>query len=452
MTSSASLAPPPLVSQAPLSLGAKVRLLGVVLVIVTLAESLGPLQFNLGPGKVVLLPMLWALLMAAVWGLAQGRLPGALAISTRLQGLAGALLNAALLLFVVKLSLTVGSALPMIRQAGWALFFQEFGHALGTLALGLPLALLLGIKREAVGATFSVGREGNLVIIGEKYGMASAEGRGVLAEYITGTVLGALFIAVLAGFVTSLNVFDPRSLAMGAGVGSGSLMAAALGAITAQLPPEQAKEVTAIAATSNLLTAVVGFYFTLFLSLPLCAWLYERLEPVLGRVTRRGRQPQTGAAELPAMDGAVPSMHGLSLPDTVLTWALMVASVMIGNAISHRVPLWVSLEGMLIVVAIVAVVGAAKRLLPRMPLVLVLSIVATVVGIPGLLPFSDTVLTLTTPLNFMAFTTPVLALAGFSVAKDLPLFRRLGWRIVVVSLTATAGTFLGATLIAEFFH
>ena len=83
--------------------------------------------------------------------------------------------------------------------------FQEFGHAFGTLALGLPLALLLGIKREAVGVTFSVGREGNLAIIGEKYGMASAEGRGVLAEYITGTVLGALFIAVLAGFITSLH-------------------------------------------------------------------------------------------------------------------------------------------------------------------------------------------------------------------------------------------------------
>jgi hypothetical protein len=38
------------------------------------------------------------------------------------------------------------------------------------------------------------------------------------------------------------------------------------------------------------------------------------------------------------------------------------------------------------------------------------------------------------------------------VAKDLPLFRKLGWRIVVVSLTATAGTFIGATLISEFFH
>ncbi len=188
---------------------------------------------------------------------------------------------------MVKLGLTVGGALPQVREAGWALVFQEFGHALGTLARGLPLALLLGIKREAVGATFSVGREGNLVIIGEKYGMASAEGRGVLAEYITGTVLGALFIAVLAGFVTSLHIFDPLALAMGAGVGSGSMMAAAIGAIAAQQPESMRAELTAIAAASNLLTNVVGFYFTLFLSLPLCSFLYERLEPVLGRFSKR---------------------------------------------------------------------------------------------------------------------------------------------------------------------
>ncbi|PZQ70394.1 MAG: hypothetical protein DI563_18525 [Variovorax paradoxus] len=290
-----------------------------------------------------------------------------------------------------------------------------------------PLALLLGIKREAVGATFSVGREGNLVIIGEKYGMASPEGRGVLAEYITGTVLGALFIAVLAGFVASLHIFDPRSLAMGAGVGSGSLMAAALGAITAQQPA------------------------ALFLSLPACSWLYGRLEPVLGRLTKRGRAPIAEAAPGAAL-GQPATAHATSLADTVLAWLVMTGGVVIANALSYKVPALVSLEGMGVVVAIVAVVEAIKRLLPKLPLVLVLSVVATVVGIPGLFPFTDTVLALTGKLNFLAFTTPVLALAGFSVAKDLPLFRQLGWRIVVVSLTATAGTFLGATLIAEFFH
>ena len=62
--------------------------------------------------------------------------------------------------------------------------FQEFGHFFGTMAIGLPIALLLGIKREAIGATFSVGREPSLAIIAEKYGMHSPEARGVLA-YLT---------------------------------------------------------------------------------------------------------------------------------------------------------------------------------------------------------------------------------------------------------------------------
>lgn len=429
----------------------KHKLFFVVLIVVALAEMIGQAKFKVGPGLVVLLPMLWALLIAATWGVLQNKLPAAVRIDTPLQGMATAMLNAALLLFIVKLSLTVGGALPMVKQAGWALFFQEFGHALGTLALGLPLALILGLKREAVGSTFSVGREGNIVIISEKYGMASPEGRGVLAEYITGTVLGALFIAILAGFITSLNIFDPRSLAMGAGVGSGSLMAAAVGAITAQQSdPEMVRTVTAIAAASNLLTAVVGFYFTLFLSLPLCSWLYYKLEPVLGRLTARGRQPQ--ADSTPDNMGSALAAHSLSWGDTVMAWALMVCGVVIANKLSFKIDPLVSLEGMLVIVVIVAFTELLKRLMPRMPLVVVLALLATIIGIPDLLPFSNAVLEWTGKLNFLAFTTPVLALAGFSVAKDLPLFQRLGWRIVVVSLTATAGTFLGATLIAEFFH
>ena len=446
MTSAASVLAAPVRSSA----SGKLKLVLVTLAIVAAAELIGPVQFSVGPGKVALLPMLWALLIAAVWGIAQRRLPGAVRVATAEQSLAGGLLNAGLLLFVVKLGLTVGAALPQVRQAGWALLFQEFGHALGTLALGLPLALLLGIKREAVGATFSVGREGNLVIIGEKYGMASPEGRGVLAEYITGTVLGALFIAVLAGFIASLHIFDPRSLAMGAGVGSGSLMAAALGAIAAQQPAEMLPQLTAIAAASNLLTTVAGFYFTLFLSLPLCSWFYGKLEPVLGRFSKRGAQDVAGTGAVSQVSMA----HGgaTSLRDTLIAWTVVGGGVLIGNSLTYKVPVLVSLEGMAAVVLIALVVEGIKRLVPRLPMVLVLSVVATLAGIPGLFPFSDALIGITAKLNFLAFTTPVLALAGFSVAKDLPVFRQLGWRIVVVSLTATAGTFLGATLIAEFFH
>jgi hypothetical protein len=93
------------------------------------------------------------------------------------------------LLFAAKLGLLVGGSLPKLATAGWALLFQELGHFFGTMAIGMPIALLLGIKREAIGATFSVGHEPSLAIIGEKYGMQSPEGRGVLAEYIIGTIL-----------------------------------------------------------------------------------------------------------------------------------------------------------------------------------------------------------------------------------------------------------------------
>ncbi|MBN8976109.1 MAG: DUF3100 domain-containing protein [Rhizobiales bacterium] len=428
----------------------KVKIFIGVALVVLIAEIIGVVQFQIGPGKVLLQPMVWALLLAAAWGIASPYLPTPLRIGLGLQTFAGQLLNAGLILFIVKMGFTVGGALPAVKQAGWALLFQEFGHTFGTLALGLPLALLLGVKREAVGATFSIGREGNLVIIGEKYGMNSPEGRGVLAEYITGTVLGALFIALLAGFIASLHIFDPRSLAMGAGVGSGSMMAAAIGAINGQSPPEMVKDLTAIASAANLMTAVLGFYFALFLSLPACSWLYDKLEPVLGRFSnfKAGDMAPTVASA-----GETHGGHGaFGFPDSLLAWIVVAIGVLIGNSLTYHVPVMTSVIGLVIVLAVALLVDVLSRLLKKIPHIFVLVIVTTVLGVPGLLPFSDAMIASVDKLNFLAFTTPVLALAGFSVAKDVPIFKQLSWRIVVVSLTAAAGTFLGATLIAEFFH
>jgi Protein of unknown function (DUF3100) len=430
------------------AISGKIRLLLAVLIIVALAETVGIVQFQIGPGKVLLQPMVWALLIAAAWGLAAAYLPAPVRIGGELQRYAGQLLNAGLLLFVIKMGFTVGGALPEVQKAGWALIFQELGHTFGTLVLGLPIALMLGVEREAVGATFSIGREGNLVIIGEKYGMNSAEGRGVLAEYITGTVVGALFIALLAGFVASLHIFDPRSLAMGAGVGSGSMMAAAIGSINGHSPPEMAKELIAIASAANLMTAVLGFYFALFFSLPACSWLYDRLEPVLGRFSN-SKLDDVG----PAIGNADQPRHGdFGFFDALMAWITVAGGVLIGNSLGYKVPLLASGIGLLVVLAVALLVDAIARLLPKVPHILILVAVTTILGIPGLFPFSDAMISSVDKLNFLAFTTPVLTLAGFSVAKDLAIFRKLSWRIVVVSLTAAAGTFLGATLIAEFFH
>lgn len=423
------------------------------IVIMVIAELIGSFTFNIGPGKVVLLPMIWALLIGAILALSKNFLPALLRIDTGMQFNAAKILQPALLLFVAKLGLLVGSSLPQIAESGWALVFQEFGHFAGTILIGLPLALLLGIKREAIGATFSVGREPSLAIIGEKYGMDSPEGRGVLAEYLTGTVFGALFIAVLAGFLASLNIFNPIALAMGSGVGSGSMMAAASGAIAAQQTPEIAKQVMTFAAASNLITTTIGTYFTLFISLPMAVWGYRVLEPILGRTTVASvPAPVAASQDAAAEANAASHNQPLGAFGTICAWVLTGALTLIGDWIARGSNPVDALPGMLIMLAIVMVGVLPQKIFgKKIPAVCWVSLIAMALTAP-VCPWAAEIAALTAKINFLAFITPMLTFAGLSIAKDIPAFRRLGWRIVVVSFAANAGTFLGATVIAQFFQ
>ena len=435
---------------APSAIAMSVPALGKVFVFaavtVLIAEAIGARTIPLGGAySVVLLPLLWALLIAAGWGIARPYLPGPLKITNGMQAISAAVLQPALLIFCAKLGLLVGWSLPKILSSGWALAFQELGHFFGTMVFGLPIALLLGIKREAIGATFSVGREPSLAIIGEKFGMASPEGRGVLAEYMTGTLFGAVFISIFAGVLASLHILHPLALAMGAGVGSGGLMAAASGAIAAQEPPEIAKDVAAFAAASNLITTTVGTYFTLFLSLPFTIWAYGVLEPILGRFSRNRVEPET-AGPVHAESQVAP----FSALQLLCVWVVAGSIALIGNYLGYHTAVdGTVIAGLAIIIAAV-IVGYALYRLTRgfVPAAIWVSFVAMALTYPGM-PYAAEIAALTGKINFLALATPMLAFAGLSVAKDLPVFRRLGWRIVVVSLLANAGTFLGASIIAQ---
>ncbi|GAB1408713.1 DUF3100 domain-containing protein [Thermomonas brevis] len=424
-------------------------LLAVVLAVTALTEWIGPMSIPLGSASIVILPMLVALLLTTLLAAWHARFPPALQLGLPLQRYADKLLNTALLLFIVKLGLMAGANMPALCAVGWALAFQELGHAFGTMVLALPLALLLGIKREAVGATFSIGRETGMVIIGQRYGMQSAEGRGVLAEYITGTVLGAVYISLLASVVAALGIFDLRSLAMGAGIGSGSMMAAALGPITAGQSPEFARELTAIAGAANLIAGVIGFYFAAFITLPLCNWLYGKLEPVLGRTALARSAPSTTDLEPKSM------AEGDDTPtftDGVAALLLMVVGITLSNWIGYDVSPQDTLPGVLVMVGIVLLGLLLKRVVRNLPLMLFLAVFATLATLQGAWPLAGKVTEIINQVQFMSITTTVLALAGFSVARKLPMFRRLGWRIVLVSLTAATGAFLGSAAVAEFFY
>lgn len=63
--------------------------------------------------------------------------------------------------------INAGPKVGIVLQAGPALLFQEAGNMM-TMLIALPLGLLLGLGRSAVGGTFSLCRDTALGIIGDK--------------------------------------------------------------------------------------------------------------------------------------------------------------------------------------------------------------------------------------------------------------------------------------------
>ncbi|MFW5790854.1 MAG: DUF3100 domain-containing protein [Bacillota bacterium] len=264
-----------------------VKIYAAVFAIVLIAESIGTKTFKLGPGEVVLLPMLFAVVIGIL--ITPDILGSKLAVLRTLidddvMELAAPMVMISLLPLGVKYGTLVGPNIVEIVQAGPALLLQELGN-LGTIFVSLPVALLLGMKREAVGATTSIAREPTLGVIGEKYGIDSPEGIGVLGTYLTGTVFGTVFFGILGAFSTVTGL-HPFALAMGTGMGSGSMMAAGSGSL-AEAVPEMSDTILAYAATSNMLTGVTGLYMVIFVALPLTNFLYDKLEPILGRSKKK---------------------------------------------------------------------------------------------------------------------------------------------------------------------
>lgn len=259
-----------------------VRLFLTVLVIVIITELIGTKKINVGIATIVLLPMLYAVIIGLlITPDVLGKSISALrnVINSEEIALAGSLVTIALLPLGVKYGLLVGPNIVKVLQAGPALLLQELGN-LGTIFIGLPIALALGLRREAIGATVSICREPTLGIIAERYGIDSPEGTGVLATYLVGTVLGTVFYALL-GSIATLTRLHPYALAMACGMGSASMMTASAGALSATVP-EMADTILAYAATSNMLTGIDGVYAEVFLALPLVNWLYKKIGPKEG--------------------------------------------------------------------------------------------------------------------------------------------------------------------------
>lgn len=369
---------------------------------------------------------------------------------------AASLIVVATLPLMARYGVTVGPAVPTIIKAGAALLLQEIGNYWGAIAIAMPLAILLGLRREVIGACYSVAREPNLSLIGDVYGLDTPEGRGVLGTYLTGTVLGTAFFSIIGSLMalTAPGVFHPLALGMACGIGSASMTTACAATLSEALPAWKDR-ILAFAAASNLATAVLGLYASWLVGLPFAEWVYKRM----GR--GRGERVDIAAAAKAAEKKVV-------RPKTNVAWSMLHVTmvclmILVGNWIATGIAggsnfNWNAAKAINPLQALpgVAILWAACLIglllsryvpfyVPTIAYVGTLMLILTIPGVPG----STQIAALANKVNFLATATPIIAFASLSIAKDLSEFRKAGWRIVVAALITLFSVYFTAAIISE---
>ncbi|MER6988908.1 DUF3100 domain-containing protein [Saccharopolyspora hirsuta] len=430
-------------SAAPAEPGARrtLPIAALALVIALVVQLVGQVEIGLGIGSIIIFPMVWGLVLGLVVSVQRFKPLGA-----DLQKVASALVGVAVMLLVARLAFNIGPSLPTLVRAGPALLLQEIGHLLGTVALALPLAVLLRMGRATIGATFSLDREPSFAMVSEKYGPDSDQYRGVLAMYVFGTLFGAVFITLLTSLVANWRIFDPLALAMGAGVGSGSMMAASTASIANAYPADE-EAVLGMAAVSNLITTVLGVYVGIYLALPLADRFYRLLTG--DRDTAAARAGESASAGNRAFREQVAAASAqVALP---LWLSLGVLTVLgIGTAsIAAGALSWEVVGGYAVLLALVLLGLLLAKLSRKISAIVWITTVGAYVSSPWF-PGAEVLNPLVKSVDFLSIATVMLTLAGLSLGKDVPLLRRIGWKIIPVGLVAITASFLLSTVIAEF--
>ena len=267
-------------------LKAEYKIYLIAFVFILIADSISQIQIPLGPGQFILFPIFYSLIMGVLSGPQVTKI-----MKSKEVKAASKLVVVAICPFIAKLGINAGASLETVISAGPALLLQEFGN-LGTILLAMPLALLLGMKREAVGATHSINRESNLALITDVYGPDSPEARGSLSIYVVGGMIGTVYFGFMVSVIAVLGIFHPYALGMASGAGAGIMMASAVASLT-EIFPAMADQISALASASETISGIDGIYMSLFIGLPLCNWLYRVLEPKIGRFGEKRKQKKT---------------------------------------------------------------------------------------------------------------------------------------------------------------
>ena len=136
------------------------------------------------------------------------------------------------------------------------------------------------------------------------------------------------------------------------------------------------------------------------------------------------------------------------LAQTALLLAVVCAVGWVANTVNGA-PLMTALPGMvtLYVMALAGIlIGKVMPFyLPSVAWVSIVSIVLTLPFVPG----SAWVVDKLSHVDFLAVVTPILAYAGLALTRrEFVMFRKTGWKLLIIALLVFTGTFVASALIA----
>ncbi|WP_051297772.1 DUF3100 domain-containing protein [Brevibacterium album] len=432
-----------------------------------IAVAIGEHSFRVGPAAIVLFPIVWVVVLGAFVGL-QKWFP--LRGSTRSAG--EALVPVGMVLFLALLGTGIGPSLGMVEEVGPALLMQEVGQLFGTIILALPIAVLMGMGRAAIGATWAIDRESYLAYAIDRFGTSAPEYRGVFGVWLIGSMFGAVFMSLITGLLGGMDWYHPLSLALALGVGSTSMMLGGVGALSL-LYPDMASEIMALAALSNLVTNIVGFYAGVFIGLPVARRLYlfwcrvfrrPAAEVEEARLVAKGLVPEGDASvrvklaeKQDRIGAAEPDADAPQDPPTPQGWRPAVTAYLFAG-VAGLLLNWLGTGsfhmrdagGMIVLLAMTWIAILLSKRVRAIPATVWVLTLATIVTTP-ISPVAGGIAHLVQGLDVLLVGLPQLAIIGMNMGRDRKAFTQLSWKIVIAAVLTFTCTIVAAASLAEIF-
>lgn len=354
---------------------------------------------------------------------------------------------------IAKLAVSCGQSIFTVFNFGPALILQQIGD-LGTLIV-IPLALILGFKRESIGMGTSICREPSLSIIGDIFGVKSDEFNGVLIILIIGSILGAIFINILTSVCISFLPIHPYAYAMASGVGSVSMSTASLTSLTGMFP-SMATDLEALTACSNILSTVFGIYLTIFVSIPLAEVVYKYLNPILGKKEKSADYSHAledndnrSDVENNKFDFSLVGVNFTNIKKSFILLMIFSLITSFGTWLGLNDSFINIFVGMIIISVITIVGMIISAIIPyKVPSIVYISLIGILLVIPGV-PTADLISYYVSSVDLTVICIVFMAYVGVAIGEDWQIFKKIGLKGIVITFFVIAGTFLGSAFIAQ---